>query len=141
VKKIENYRDKCTGATPKAAPNSNSNDGAAKKASGSAPTDKKQGQYTYTTFYNHIYDAIEPRKFSGSQYAVFMYIYRQTVGYQGRSIIFKSEDVAYRTKFKVRTIDKAYKSLLEDRIIKAADGKKKGVQINFMKSEWTPLED
>ena len=102
---------------------------------------KSQSGYTYTRLYNHIYEAIEPRKFSGAQYAVFMYIYRQTIGYQGRSIIFKTVDVAYKTKYGPRTIDKAYKSLLEDKIIKAADGKKKGVQINFMKRDWTPIED
>lgn len=102
---------------------------------------KNRSGYTYTRLYNHIYDAIEPRKFSGSQYAVFMYIYRQTIGYLGRSIIFKSEDVAYKTKYERRTIDKAYKSLLEDKIIKTADGKKKGVQINFMKRDWTPIEE
>jgi len=142
MKKTENYRDKCTGVNPQAASNGGGDGNGPKKKNGTvAPERKKQGGYTYTRLYNHIYDAIEPRKFSGAQYAVFMYIYRQTIGYQGRSITFKSEDVAYKTRYSRKAIDKAYKSLFDDNIIKSADEQKKGVQINFMKSEWTPIEE
>lgn len=85
----------------------------------SEPKRKKNPKYTYTVFYNRIYDAFMAQKPNGSEWAVFMYTYRETVGYQGRTIDFKSVNVAHMTGHDPRTVDKAYKALHDANIIES----------------------